>query len=86
MLKDSGVQLTHDAYRNTMSYGTLLQMRAGARDPFMKRVLIIEDDRDIVELVRYNLANEGFQVNAAFDGPTGLSTLKRPRQTCCCST
>ena len=43
----------------------------------MKRVLIIEDDRDIVELVRYNLANEGFQVNAAFDGTSGLSSLKK---------
>ena len=31
----------------------------------MKRILIIEDDRDIVELVRYNLANEGFEVSAA---------------------
>ena len=38
----------------------------------MKRVLIIEDDKDIVELVRYNLANEGFQVSAAFDGSSGL--------------
>jgi phosphate regulon transcriptional regulator PhoB len=43
----------------------------------MKRVLIIEDDRDIVELVRYNLANEGFQVSAAYDGGTGLTTLKK---------
>ena len=43
----------------------------------MKRVLIIEDDKDIVELVRYNLANEGFQVSAAFDGSAGLSTLKK---------
>ena len=43
----------------------------------MKRILIIEDDRDIVELVRYNLANEGFQVNAALDGNTGLSSLKK---------
>ena len=43
----------------------------------MKRVLIIEDDKDIVELVRYNLANEGFQVSAAFDGSAGLNTLKK---------
>ena len=43
----------------------------------MKRILIIEDDRDIVELVRYNLANEGFQVAAAFDGNTGLATVKK---------
>ncbi len=43
----------------------------------MKRILIIEDDKDIVELVRYNLANEGFQVNAAFDGSSGLNSLKK---------
>ena len=43
----------------------------------MKRILIIEDDRDIVELVRYNLANEGFQVSAALDGSTGLGPLKK---------
>jgi phosphate regulon transcriptional regulator PhoB len=43
----------------------------------MKRVLIIEDDRDIVELVRYNLTNEGFAVTAAHDGSTGLATLKK---------
>ena len=43
----------------------------------MKRILIIEDDRDIVELVRYNLANEGFQVSAAHDGAGGLATLRK---------
>src|SRR5712692_6339039 len=49
----------------------------GKGNAIMKRILIIEDDRDIVELVRYNLANEGFQVSAASDGSTGLSTLKK---------
>lgn len=43
----------------------------------MKRVLIIEDDRDIVELVRYNLENEGYQVTAATDGSTGLAQVKK---------
>lgn len=43
----------------------------------MKRILIIEDDRDIVELVRYNLANEGFEVNAATDGMSGLAQLRK---------
>jgi len=43
----------------------------------MKRILIIEDDRDIVELVRYNLANEGYQVGSSGDGATGLSMLKK---------
>ena len=43
----------------------------------MKRILIIEDDRDIIELVRYNLVNEGFQVTAASDGNAGLASLKK---------
>jgi phosphate regulon transcriptional regulator PhoB len=65
------------AYRNRPRYGRLLPMRSPARELHMKRILIIEDDRDIVELVRYNLANEGFQVAAAFDGNSGLVSLKK---------
>src|SRR5260370_25677626 len=43
----------------------------------MKRVLLIEDDRDIVDLVRYNLEREGFQVAAANDGATGLVQARK---------
>ena len=43
----------------------------------MKRVLIIEDDRDIVELVRYNLASEGFEITALSDGSAGLAAVKK---------
>jgi two-component system phosphate regulon response regulator PhoB len=42
-----------------------------------KRVLIIEDDPDIVELVQYNLEREGFDVVAAGDGESGLAQAKR---------
>src|SRR6058998_2955959 len=66
-----------NAYRNSPSYGTLPPSRRAMRSTTMKRVLIIEDDKDIVELVRYNLANEGFQVSAALDGMMGLATLKK---------
>ncbi|MGA2482473.1 MAG: response regulator transcription factor [Candidatus Acidiferrales bacterium] len=52
-------------------------MRKPARHIPMKRILIIEDDRDIVELVRYNLANEGYQITAALDGSTGLAALRK---------
>jgi two-component system, OmpR family, alkaline phosphatase synthesis response regulator PhoP len=43
----------------------------------LKRILIIEDDRDIVELVRYNLTSEGFEVNSAADGISGLAQLRK---------
>jgi phosphate regulon transcriptional regulator PhoB len=43
----------------------------------MKRIQIIEDDPDIVELVRYNLTQEGYQVSSDGDGATGLAQLRR---------
>ncbi len=43
----------------------------------MKRIQIIEDDRDIVELVRYNLANEGYDVQSSPDGISGLAQLRK---------
>ncbi|MHB8524533.1 MAG: response regulator [Candidatus Acidiferrales bacterium] len=41
------------------------------------RILIIEDDKDIVELVRYNLEKDSFQVVACSDGVLGLAHLKK---------
>jgi len=42
----------------------------------MNRVLIVDDDRDFVEMVREYLLPEGFSVDAAFDYPTGLAAAK----------
>ena len=38
------------------------------------RILIIDDEEDLIELVRYNLEQEGFQVKGATDGESGLNT------------
>lgn len=43
----------------------------------MRRILVIEDDKDIVELVRYNLEKDGFQVVACADGATGLAQIRK---------
>lgn len=43
----------------------------------MTRILIIEDDKDIVELVRYNLDKEGYQTVSSGDGATGLAQIKK---------
>jgi len=40
-------------------------------------LLVIEDDPDIVELLRYNLEREGFRVVIAADGEKGLSEAAR---------
>ena len=43
----------------------------------MKRILIIEDDPDIVVLVRYELGKAGFRVSEAADGLSGRAALKQ---------
>src|SRR5215831_7715607 len=47
--------------------------------PERRKVLVIEDERDIRELVRVNLEAEGFQVLEAGDGELGLSLVKTER-------
>ena len=37
------------------------------------RILVIDDEKDLIELVRYNLEKEGFLVKDARDGESGLS-------------
>ncbi len=37
-----------------------------------KTVLAIDDEKDLIELIRYNLEREGFQVKDARDGESGL--------------
>lgn len=38
----------------------------------MKEILIIEDEKDIVEAVEYNLEKEGYKVFKAYDGKKGI--------------
>ena len=42
-----------------------------------KRIVIIEDEQDIVELVRYNFVKEGFEVRSFTRGKDGIEDLRR---------
>ena len=46
----------------------------------MSKILIIEDDRSLVEVLIYNLKQAGYETIAAYDGMDGLSQaqLKSP--------
>ena len=45
----------------------------------MKPILIIEDEKDIVDLVEYHLKQSGFSVIRALDGISGLEQAKKAR-------
>jgi two-component system, OmpR family, copper resistance phosphate regulon response regulator CusR len=40
------------------------------------RVLLVDDERDIVETVKYSLELRGFSVDVAYDGNTALSMAR----------
>lgn len=42
-----------------------------------KRIVLIEDEKDIVELVRYNFKKEGFEFSSFTSGKEGLEHLRR---------
>ncbi len=42
----------------------------------MKRVLIIEDEKDLAELLAFNLEKEGFDVTCVHDGKLGLERVR----------
>ena len=37
-----------------------------------KQILVVEDEEDIQELLKYNLAKEGYQVHCVDSGEAGL--------------
>ena len=42
-----------------------------------KSILIVEDEADLAELVRYNLEREGYQCRCAMDGEAALAEVRR---------
>jgi len=44
-----------------------------------RKILIVEDDRDIVEMIAYNLRADGYEVLSAFTGKDGITLARRER-------
>jgi two-component system, OmpR family, alkaline phosphatase synthesis response regulator PhoP len=43
----------------------------------MKKILIVEDETDVIKLLKYNLDKEGFKVSYATDGGVALAEIRR---------
>jgi DNA-binding response OmpR family regulator len=42
-----------------------------------EKVLVVEDERTLLETLEYNLARQGYEVSTAADGPTALEVARR---------
>ena len=43
------------------------------------RIVVVEDEPDILEILSYNLRREGYEVQSAPDGTSGLSLIRREK-------
>ena len=41
-----------------------------------KKILLVDDEADILELIKYNLEKEGFEVKVAYNGRSGIEVAK----------
>lgn len=44
---------------------------------YKSKILVVDDEKDIVELIRYNLEKEGYRVIAAFDGTQAIKCAEK---------
>jgi len=44
--------------------------------PDIQRILVVDDEQDIIELISYNLSREGFEVTTAMDGEEALKKIR----------
>lgn len=45
----------------------------------MARILVVDDEREIVDILREYLSRKGYAVSAAYDGPEAIQKLKEER-------
>lgn len=45
----------------------------------MQKILVVEDEKDLAELITFNLEREGYQTTLAYDGVAGLDAAGRVR-------
>jgi phosphate regulon transcriptional regulator PhoB len=43
----------------------------------MQKILVVEDDIDLIKLLKYNLEKEGFKIASASDGSVALAEIRR---------
>ncbi len=43
----------------------------------MKKILLVDDEQDIVEFLKYNLEQDDFEVIVGYNGEEALEKLKR---------
>src|SRR6185295_6616382 len=44
-----------------------------------EKILIVEDEKDLVKLLQYNLEQQNYQVSTAFDGQAALATFRKEK-------
>src|SRR5439155_1619329 len=74
-----GLGTVAGGWRIVRTLGMLALDRKTETTAMATKVLIVDDEKDLVDLVRYNLEKEGFQCLLASDGLTALRLAREQR-------
>src|SRR5579859_6977882 len=79
MASTSGEQLEEDlqGHKSIERQATNQANTSNIADQQQLKVLVIEDEENIIELIKLGLRYEGFQVESASDGLQGVSAAQR---------
>ena len=62
-----------------VSFSSMIFFKKEEQNHMPRKILIIEDDKDIAHLVELHLKDEGYEVSRAYDGKAGLElALSKP--------
>ena len=52
--------------------------RKGANGGTAMKILVVDDEKTIVKGIKFNLENEGYQVDVCYDGETAVDMARTP--------
>ena len=61
--------------RNLVSYRYILRKVHTKKESNAMKILIVDDDKDIVELLSIYVKNEGYEVERAYNGKEAITKL-----------
>jgi phosphate regulon transcriptional regulator PhoB len=81
MLRSGEPPVNYSKHVNSKDFTEMSRRRYSrlwfSTEVMLKKVLIVEDELDLIRLLKYNLEKEGFRVSAASDGTVALAEMRR---------
>lgn len=74
--KNANKLLTIQTFNLHIAFDTFVLFSKGKVDMVKKRICVVDDEEDLIELLRHHLTREGYEVTTAMDGEEALELIE----------